>query len=182
MARYDASATLPVDLAPRGRCHTNKVPCHTDLGKRFADFLDGPKDVVCYFKNERLGFSVTYYRVQPAAAVYQDFFIAAPDMDSRDVMWLAETKDETRQNAALKHAATRLLCEKMSLIISIDIRERRTINTFFMCCHAFEARQGIQGEVHCSGRRRFAPHEDGKGAYLLIANEIGYRVHVARNG
>jgi hypothetical protein len=120
--------------------------------------------------------------VQPAAAVYQDFFIAAPDVDSRDVMWLAETKDETRQNTALKHAAARLLCEKMSLFISIDIRERRTINTFFMCCHAFEARQGIQGEVHCSGRRRFAPHEDGKGAYLLIANEIGYRVHVARNG
>ena len=48
-------------VAEGKRCHTNKVPCHTDLEKRFADFLDGAKDVVRYFKNERLGFSVTYY-------------------------------------------------------------------------------------------------------------------------
>jgi hypothetical protein len=48
-------------VAEGNRCHTNKVPCHTDLEKRFSDFLDGAKDVVRYFKNERLGFSVTYY-------------------------------------------------------------------------------------------------------------------------
>ena len=37
------------------RCHTNKVPCHTNLEKHFADFLDRSKDVIRYFKNERLG-------------------------------------------------------------------------------------------------------------------------------
>lgn len=47
-------------VAEGKRCRANKVPCHTDLEKRFADFLDGAKDVVRYFKNERLGFSVTY--------------------------------------------------------------------------------------------------------------------------
>ncbi len=39
------------------KCHTNKVPCHTDLEKRFADFLDDAKDVLRYVKNERFGFS-----------------------------------------------------------------------------------------------------------------------------
>ena len=48
-------------VAKGRRCHTNKVPCHSDLEKQFADFLDRAKDVVRYFKNERLGFSVTYY-------------------------------------------------------------------------------------------------------------------------
>ena len=39
----------------------SKVPCHTDLEKQFADFLDAAGDVVRYFKNERFDFSVTYY-------------------------------------------------------------------------------------------------------------------------
>lgn len=43
------------------KAHTNCVPCHTDLEKKFADFLDAAKDVVRYLKNERFGFSVTYY-------------------------------------------------------------------------------------------------------------------------
>ena len=42
------------------KASTTKVPCHTDLEKKFADFLDGAKDVVRYLKNERFGFSVTY--------------------------------------------------------------------------------------------------------------------------
>jgi hypothetical protein len=47
-------------LAEGKRCHTNKVPCHADLEKQFAEFLDRANDVVRYFKNERFGFSVTY--------------------------------------------------------------------------------------------------------------------------
>ena len=96
------------------RCHTNKVPCHTDLEKRFADFLDAAKGVVRYFKNERLGFSVTYYESNRPRQYYPDFIIAAQDADGREVMWLAETKGEIRPNTALKSEAARLWCEKMS--------------------------------------------------------------------
>jgi SOS-response transcriptional repressor LexA len=96
------------------RCHTNKVPCHTDLEKRFADFLDGAKDVVRYFKNERLGFSVTYYESNRPRQYYPDFIVAVRDADGREVMWLAETKGEIRPNTALKSEAARLWCEKMS--------------------------------------------------------------------
>ncbi|MCB9898692.1 MAG: DEAD/DEAH box helicase family protein [Planctomycetes bacterium] len=96
------------------RCHTNKVPCHTDLEKRFADFLDRAKDVARYFKNERLGFSVTYYESNRPRQYYPDFIVAARDADGREVMWLAETKGEIRPNTALKSEAARLWCEKMS--------------------------------------------------------------------
>lgn len=101
-------------IAEGKRCHTNKVPCHTDLEKRFADFLDGAKDVVRYFKNERLGFSVTYYESNRPRQYFPDFVIAACDSDGREVMWLAETKGEVRPNTALKSEAARLWCEKMS--------------------------------------------------------------------
>ena len=37
-------------LAEGKKAHTNKVPCHTDLEKKFADFLDGAKDVVRYLE------------------------------------------------------------------------------------------------------------------------------------
>ncbi|MDE2108366.1 MAG: DEAD/DEAH box helicase family protein, partial [Gammaproteobacteria bacterium] len=101
-------------VADGKRCHTNKVPCHTDLEKRFADFLDGAKDVVRYFKNERLGFSVTYYESNRPRQYYPDFIIAAHDTGGREVMWLAETKGEIRPNTKLKSEAARLWCEKMS--------------------------------------------------------------------
>ncbi len=96
------------------RCHTNKVPCHTDLEKHFADFLDRAKDVVRYFKNERLGFSVTYYENNRPRQYFPDFIVAARDADGREVMWLAETKGEIRPNTVLKTEAAQLWCEKMS--------------------------------------------------------------------
>lgn len=101
-------------VADGKRSHTNKVPCHTDLEKRFADFLDGANDVVRYFKNERLGFSVTYYESNRPRQYYPDFIIAAREGNGREVMWLAETKGEIRPNTALKSEAARLWCEKMS--------------------------------------------------------------------
>jgi type III restriction enzyme len=101
-------------VADGKRCHTNKVPCHTDLEKRFADFLDGAKDVVRYFKNERFGFSVTYYESNRPRQYYPDFVIVARDADGREVVWLAEPKGEVRPNTALKSEAARLWCEKMS--------------------------------------------------------------------
>lgn len=101
-------------VAEGRRCHTNKVPCHTDLERTFADFLDRANDVVRYFKNERLGFSVTYYESNRPRQYFPDFIIAAKDGDGREVMWLAETKGEIRPNTALKSDAARIWCEKMS--------------------------------------------------------------------
>jgi type III restriction enzyme len=101
-------------VAEGKRSHTNKVPCHTDLEKHFADFLDAANDVVRYFKNERLGFSVTYYENNRPRQFYPDFIIVGRDRDGREVMWLAETKGEIRLNTELKSEAARGWCEKMS--------------------------------------------------------------------
>ena len=43
-------------VADGKKSHTNKIACHTDLEKEFADFLDCAKDVIRYLKNERFGF------------------------------------------------------------------------------------------------------------------------------
>jgi SOS-response transcriptional repressor LexA len=96
------------------KCHTNIVPCHTDLERQFADFLDGAKDVVRYFKNERFGFSVTYYENNRPRQYYPDFIVAVREADGREVMWLAETKGEIRPNTSLKRHAAEAWCEKMS--------------------------------------------------------------------
>jgi type III restriction enzyme len=101
-------------LADGKRCHTNRVPCHTNLEKQFADFLDRASDVVRYFKNERFGFSVTYYEGNRPRQYYPDFIVVAREADGREVMWLAETKGEIRPNTALKSEAAAMWCEKMS--------------------------------------------------------------------
>ncbi len=90
------------------------MPCHTNLEKQFADFLDRASDVVWYFKNERFGFSVTYYEGNRPRQYYPDFIVVAREADGREVMWLAETKGEIRLNTALKSEAATLWCEKMS--------------------------------------------------------------------
>ncbi len=101
-------------IAEGKRCHTNKVACHTELEKRFADFLDTAKDVIRYFKNERLGFSVTYYESNRPRQYYPDFVVVTKDAEGREVMWLAETKGEIRSNTFLKSEAARVWCDKMS--------------------------------------------------------------------
>jgi type III restriction enzyme len=96
------------------KSHANKVPCHTDLERQFADFLDRAKDVVRYVKNERLGFSVTYFENKRPRQYYPDFIIVARDANEREVYWLGETKGEIRHNTALKREAAQIWCEKMS--------------------------------------------------------------------
>jgi hypothetical protein len=104
-------------LAEGKRCHTNKVPCHTELERQFADFLDRADDVVRFFKNERFGFSVTYYESNRPRQYYPDFVVVTRDATGREVTWLAETKGEIRSNTALKTEAAKAWCEKMSRTI-----------------------------------------------------------------
>jgi hypothetical protein len=101
-------------VAEGRRCHTNKVPCHTDLEKQFADFLDGAKDVIRYFKNERFGFSVTYYEGNRPRQYFPDFIVVVKSTSGAEETWLAETKGEIRPNTALKSEAARMWCDKMS--------------------------------------------------------------------
>jgi hypothetical protein len=96
------------------RSHPSKIPCHTDLEKRFADFLDVAKGVVRYIKNERFRFSLTYYEGNRPRQYFPDFIIFARGDGGRDITWLAETKGEIRPNTRLKTEAARLWCEKMS--------------------------------------------------------------------
>lgn len=101
-------------VAAGRKCHTNKAPCHSDLEKKFANFLDRSKDVVRWFKNERLGFSVTYYEGNRPRQYHPDFLVTAHEDDGREVMWVVETKGEIRPNTKLKSEAAELWCQRMS--------------------------------------------------------------------
>lgn len=102
-------------LIARGRkCHLTRVPCHTDLEREFADFLDGAEDVIRYIKNERLGFSVTYYENNRARQYFPDFVLLSRSADGPDVWYLAETKGEIRTNTELKRQAAELWCDRMT--------------------------------------------------------------------
>jgi hypothetical protein len=70
-------------------------------------------DVLRYFKNERFGFSVTYYEGNRPRQYYPGFIVVTRTNGS-EVAWLAETKGEMRPNTALKSEAARGWCEKMS--------------------------------------------------------------------
>ena len=101
-------------MAAGRKSHTNRAPCHTDLEKQFADFLDRSKDVVRWFKNERLGFSVTYYEGNRPRQYHPDFLVTAREGDGREVLWVIETKGEIRPNTKLKSEAAELWCQRMS--------------------------------------------------------------------
>jgi type III restriction enzyme len=102
-------------ITARGRkCHLTRVPCHTDLEREFADFLDGADDVVRYIKNERLGFSVTYYENNRARQYFPDFILLSRTPDGPDLWYLAETKGEIRTNTELKRQAAELWCDRMT--------------------------------------------------------------------
>ncbi len=101
-------------VAAGRKCHTNRAPCHTDLEKQFADFLDRSKDVVRWFKNERLGFSVTYYEGSRPRQYHPDFLVAAREADGREVLWVIETKGEIRPNTKVKSEAAEIWCQRMS--------------------------------------------------------------------
>jgi type III restriction enzyme len=101
-------------VADGKKSHTSKVACHTDLEKRFCDFLDAAKDVIRYFKNERFGFSVTYYENNRPRQFFPDFIVVVRQPDNSETMWLAETKGEVRSNVPLKNAAAENWCQKMN--------------------------------------------------------------------
>jgi hypothetical protein len=67
-----------------------------------------------YFKNERFGFSLTYYESNRPRQYYPDFIVRTRDRDGREQVWIAETKGEIRPNTALKTEAARSWCERIS--------------------------------------------------------------------
>lgn len=95
------------------KTNLTRIACHTQLEADFADFLDGARDVSRYLKNERFGFSVTYYENNRPRQYYPDF-IVVQEGPNTDVWWLVETKGEIRPSTALKRQAAHLWCDRMT--------------------------------------------------------------------
>lgn len=102
--------TWTADIAPGRKCHLNLVPCHGGLEKEFAEWLDEVPDVVCYLKNERLGFSIPYYENGRVRHYFPDFVVRTRD----NHMWVCEPKGNADSTAYLKAQAARDWCSKVS--------------------------------------------------------------------
>lgn len=96
------------------KTHTNLVACHNNLEGAFASFLDSDKSVLRYLKNERFGFSITYYEGNRPRQYYPDFIVVHLERPGKHTYWLAETKGEITPNTRLKSEAAEIWCKKMS--------------------------------------------------------------------
>ena len=95
------------------KSHMSLVACHNDLEKAFADFLDKASDVLRFIKNERLGFSITYYQLTKPKQYYPDFIVATEADQGVEINWLIETKGEKHEDTILKSQAAEQWCAKM---------------------------------------------------------------------
>ncbi|MDG6949873.1 MAG: DEAD/DEAH box helicase family protein [Nitrososphaerota archaeon] len=101
-------------IAEGKRSHLSLVACHNDFEKRFADFLDGASDVERFIKNERLGFSITYYQMTRPRQYFPDFVVVTDSSRGKKTNWLVETKGEKHEDTILKSQAAQQWCAKLS--------------------------------------------------------------------
>ena len=80
----------------------------------FANFLDDADDVVRYVKNEKLGFSVTYFEGGRPRQYFPDFVVAWQPASGAERFMVIETKGEIFPNTHLKSEAAKLWCDRMT--------------------------------------------------------------------
>src|SRR5262249_2253992 len=97
-------ATLAAD-----KCLFNLVPCHNELEKAFAQFLQKPSDHQRFAKlPEQFGFAVEYTDNAANLRYYEPDFIA---QTTDGVHYIVETKGLEDTNVANKDRAAQLWCE-----------------------------------------------------------------------
>lgn len=101
-------------IAEGRKSHLSLVACHNDFEKQFADFLDAASDVGRFIKNERLGFSITYYQMTRPRQYFPDFVVAIKVKQDVESYWLIETKGEKHEDTILKSQAAQQWCAKLS--------------------------------------------------------------------
>ncbi|MDQ3964634.1 MAG: DEAD/DEAH box helicase family protein [Actinomycetota bacterium] len=126
--RYLDSTTIKqfnwTGITAKGKkSNLSRIACHTQLEADFADFIDSANDVVRYLKNERFGFSVTYYENNRPRQYYPDFIVLVK-VGKSEVWWLVETKGEVRTSTILKRQAAHLWCDRMTRAEITDVEWR----------------------------------------------------------
>ncbi len=98
------------------KCHLTAIACDSPLEAAFADFLDGAPDVLRYVKNERFGFSITYFEANRPRQYYPDFIVVHKLSAGGEAVSLIETKGEMWPNTHLKRQAAEKWCELMTAV------------------------------------------------------------------
>ena len=98
------------------KCHLTTVACDSDLEVAFADFLDQAGDVLRYVKNERFGFSITYFEANRPRQYYPDFIVVHSLPAGGEAVSIIETKGEMWPNTHLKRQAAEKWCQLMTAV------------------------------------------------------------------
>jgi type III restriction enzyme len=96
------------------KTHLSKVACDRGFEVEFAEFVDDCLDVIRWVKNERLGFSVTYFENGRPRQYFPDFICVVDDGDGGERWVVAETKGELWPNTHLKRLAAERWCDQMT--------------------------------------------------------------------
>lgn len=150
------------------KCHLAKIPCDSPLEAEFADFLDAANDVDRYVKNERLGFSVTYFEGGRPRQYFPDFIVAVKEAGAEDSeRWMViETKGEVWPNTDLKRLAAEKWCRMMTDAGQGDW------SYLFVQQLAFKRAQKVGISTLAALRDALMREEEGEPELLALVDEV----------
>lgn len=106
--RYvDFSTTRPVYVSDPDKCHISHVVADTNTWEqKMAQVLEGMHEVVCYVKNQGLGFFVPYTMNGEQKNYMPDFIVRLNDGKDDLLNLIVEVSGEARKDKAIKVATT----------------------------------------------------------------------------
>lgn len=111
--RYvDFDTTRPVYTTNPKKCHISHVVADTESWEqKIAQTLEEMKEVVCYVKNQNLGFTIPYTLAGEERQYIPDFIVRVDDGHGRDdlLSLILEVSGEARKDKAAKVATARTL-------------------------------------------------------------------------
>jgi len=109
--RYvDFDTTRPTYATHADKCHINYVVADTDSWEqKLAQSLEDMDEVVCYAKNQNLGFVIPYTIDGEEKNYYPDFIVRIRDGHDDPLNLIVEVSGEARKEKAAKVAAARNL-------------------------------------------------------------------------
>jgi type III restriction enzyme len=103
-------------VANQNKCIFNHTPVWNNLERAFALFLENASDVVRFsaLAETRTIFNIPYFNRYGRPALYYPDFVVVQKVGNKEKHWIIETKGREDDNVALKDAATKNWCQKVT--------------------------------------------------------------------
>jgi type III restriction enzyme len=103
-------------VANQNKCIFNHTPVWNNLERAFALFLENAGDVIRFsaLAETRTIFNIPYFNRYGRPALYYPDFVVVQKVGNKEKHWIIETKGREDDNVALKDAATKNWCQKVT--------------------------------------------------------------------